>query len=198
MPADSKPGSSSPSAGASSGSGSSGSSGAATGNIDPAIVAQLLEALKHCWPHKHHRHHGHHGMPWPGPWWPGPWWPPGPISAAMWESWLQWAASRAAFRGRWWQSMADAAYQARKGYDWCEPDWCYPDPCYQDWPDPCLDTDAIDIKKLKEALNNAQGPLDGDKDKVIEQVVHAVRLARSFEAMRRKRWSHRGRHGDSD
>ncbi len=74
--------------------------------------------------------------------------------------------------------------------DWCDPDWC----------DPCADTDAVDIKKLKEALKKASGDLDGDKaEKVIEQVIHAVRLARSFEAMRKKRWSQRGgRYGDCD
>jgi hypothetical protein len=105
--------------------------------------------------------------------------------------------------------MAEATHQARRGYDgkpywcepdWCEPDWCEPYRCDPGWCDPCADTDAVDIKKLKEALKKASGDLDGDKaEKVIEQVIHAVRLARSFEAMRKKRWSQRGgRYGDCD
>ena len=134
----------------------------------------------------HHHHHGHHhghcGPPWPGPWWPAPI-PPFPFGSALCESWLHWAASRAAFRRRWWQSMADAAYQTRKGYDWCYPDWCYPD-----WCDPCADMDEIDPKKIEEALKSIpKDKLDGDEaERVIDRVMWAVRQMRRMEAGRRK------------
>ena len=88
--------------------------------------------------------------------------------------------------------MADAAYQTRKDYDWCYPDWPYP------WCDPWLDTDAVDIKKLREALQKVSGDLDGDKAKeVIDQVVHAIQFARWAEGTRRKPWpGGRYRHRD--
>jgi len=174
-----------------SGSGATASPGSETGDMDAARLAKLLKRLKHF---KRYKRHHHCEPPWPGPWWPGPWWP-GPISAAMCESWLQWAAARASFRRRWWNSMADAAYQARRGYDWCEPGWCEPD-CWPDWcwPDPCFDTEAVDIKKLKEALVDKLGKEEGEKE--FNNVLHAIRLARSLQAMKSKRWSRH--HGDDD
>ncbi|MGH9676403.1 MAG: hypothetical protein ACRD36_04815 [Candidatus Acidiferrum sp.] len=100
------------------------------------------------------------------------------------EAMMQFAASTAGFRGRWWREMADAARYARKDYmcrdpycDPCPPRWSYSDPCDPDpsycdpcpppWSycDPCSqpyerrgfheEPDLINIKELRTTLENA-------------------------------------------
>ena len=82
---------------------------------------------------RHHHYRGRH-HPWPIP------------GGEFFEAMLQFAASAAGSRGRWWQGMADAAHYARKDYscydpryDPCPPYPYYCDPCAPPWSycDPC-------------------------------------------------------------
>jgi hypothetical protein len=100
-----------------------------------------------CGPPPHYgRHHHYRGHPHP---WPIP-------GSEFFEAMLQFAASAAGSRGRWWQGMADATRYARKDYscndpcydpcppypyhcDPCVPPWSYCDPCEprRSYCDPC-------------------------------------------------------------
>ena len=77
-------------------------------------------------PPYHGHHHGRHHR-WPMPPMPG---------SEFFEAMMNFAASAAGSRGRWWQGMADAARYARKDYSCYDP--CY-DPCppYPYYCDPC-------------------------------------------------------------
>ena len=168
---------------------------------------------------------------------------------------MQFAASTAGFRERWWEGMAEAARLARRDYmcgdpcydpcaphpAYCDPcaprpfycDPCCPPPSYCDpgappksYCDPCApqyarrgpseELDLIDIKGLIEVLNasaekklrtlyedavNAED-VDAKSEKAKkyanakakaeaanDAIIHAVKLARVAEAMRRKQWS---------
>jgi hypothetical protein len=180
--------------------------------------------------HQHH-HRPHHHWPMPG--------------GEFFESMMNFAASAAGSRGRWWQAMADAAHYARKDYmcgdpcydpcyDPCAPNPAYCDPCappqsycdpcapQQSYCDPCAtqydrceELELVNIKGLSEALRSfAEQKLkklsddldkaeDGTKEEKVKEyarvkakteaandaVIHAVKLARVAEAMRRKQWS---------
>jgi hypothetical protein len=82
---------------------------------------------------RHHHYRGRH-HPWPIP------------GGEFFEAMMNFAASAAGSRGRWWQGMADAARYARKDYscndpcyDPCPPYPYYCDPCAPPWSycDPC-------------------------------------------------------------
>ena len=103
--------------------------------------------------------------------------------------------------------------------DPCEPPWrrwepCPPkdwyDPCApsSDCCDPCAEPGEIDLKELKQILEKGEadrlqqmhddGSSDEDvrkeKERIdgwIDQILHVVRLARTAEAMRQKKWSRR-------
>jgi hypothetical protein len=184
-------------------------------------------------PPYYRRHHHHHRRPhrWPMP------------GSEFFEAMMQFAASTAGFRERWWESMADAARYARRDYmcgdpcydpcycdpcapppsycDPCAPSWCYGDPCAPQY-DRCEKSDLVDIKGLSETLkasaehklrslhdevnNAAEGSPDKEEkakeyakekakaEAANDAIIHAVKLARVAEAMRRKQWS-RGSQG---
>jgi hypothetical protein len=158
----------------------------------------------------------------------------------LFEAMMQFAASTAGFRERWWEGMADAARYARRDYmcgdpcydpcapypsycDPCAPPPSYCDPCVPSWCDPCAPqydcceaSDLVDIKGLSEILKASTEhklrSLSDDVDKAEsaaakeekekeyakvkakaeaanDAIIHAVKLARVAEAMRRKQWS---------
>jgi hypothetical protein len=116
----------------------------------------------------HHHHRRHHRWPMPG--------------SEFFKAMMQFAASTAGFRERWWEGMADAARYARSDYmcgdpcydpcydpcaphpsycDPCAPPPPYCDPCAPSWCycDPCAPqydcceaSDLVDIKGLSETL----------------------------------------------
>jgi hypothetical protein len=153
------------------------------------------------YPGRHHHHGRYHHPPMPG--------------SEFFETMMNFAASAAGSRGRWWQGMADAARYARKDYscydpcydpcspypyycDPCEPPPCPPprsccDPC-----DPCEPQhgrqgvreapDQIDLKRVREAL-------DKDRDQQLRSLYdgkeprnaeHAEELKREFERTKAK------------
>jgi hypothetical protein len=171
---------------------------------------------------RHHHHRRHHRWPMPG--------------SEFFEAMMQFAASTAGFRERWWEGMADAARYARREYmcgdpcydpcaphpsycDPCAPPSSYCDPCAPSWCAPqydrCEESDLVDIKGLSETLktftehklkplsddvDKAQGAAKEEKAKEYAKVkakaeaandaiIHAVKLARVAESMRRKQWS---------
>jgi hypothetical protein len=173
----------------------------------------------YCGPPPYYRHHHqrHHRWPMPG--------------SEFFEAMMQFAASTAGFRERWWEGMADAARYARRDYmcsdpcydpcaprpsycDPCAPSWCTYDPCAPQY-DCCEPSDLVDIKGLSETLkestehklrslsddvDKAEGAAKEDKAKeyaeakakaeaASDAIIHAVKLARVAEAMRRKQWS---------
>ena len=77
--------------------------------------------------HAQYHHHHRHQHRWPMPPMPG---------SEFFEARMNFAASAAGSRGRWWQGMADAARYARKDYMCGDPcyDPCAPHPSYYD---PC-------------------------------------------------------------
>jgi hypothetical protein len=190
------------------------------------------EPPRYCWPvppywdpycgpppyyRRHHHHRRHHRWPMPG--------------SEFFEAMMQFAASTAGFRERWWEGMADAARYARRDYtcgdpcydpcaphpsycDPCAPPPSYCDPCAPQY-DRCEESDLVDIKGLSETLkaftehklkslsddvDKAEGAAKEEKAKEYAKVkakaeaandaiIHAVKLARVAEAMRRKQWS---------
>jgi hypothetical protein len=147
------------------------------------------------------------------------------------EAMMQFAASTAGFRERWWEGMADAARYGRRDYmggdpcydpcydpcaphpsycdpcalppSYCDPcaPWSYCDPCAPQY-DRCEEPDVVDIKGLSEILKAFTEAklksLSDDVDKAevkakaeaaSDAIIHAVKLARVAEAMRRKQWS---------
>jgi len=185
---------------------------------------------------RHHHHGRHHRWPMPG--------------SEFFEAMMQFAASAAGSRERWWEGMAEAARHARRDYmcgdpcyDPCAPrpsycDPCCPPPSYCDpcapprsYCDPCApqyarhgpseESDLIDIKGLSEALkasaekklqhlsdeaDKAEGVAKAEKAKEYvnakakaeaanDAIIHAVKLARVADAMRRKQWSRGSRSG---
>jgi hypothetical protein len=147
---------------------------------------RYCEPPSHCWPpywdpycgphpyqRRHHRHHGGYNH-WPMPPMPG---------SEFFEAMMQFAASAAGSRGRWWRGMADAARYARNDYmcgdpcydpcaphhsycDPCPPYWSYCDPCEPRHCDPCEwpyerrspreEPDPINIKELRATLEAAR------------------------------------------
>jgi len=142
------------------------------------------------------------------------------------EAMMHLAASSAAFRGRWWEEMADAARSTRKAYGYgmhprhhpycdpyCDPygdPYCDPycDPCApqqsyrsQESCDPCEGHDSVNIKEVKGYFAELKEHLIKEKklhedpkelakfEAHVDEVLHAVKLARVSEAMRRQKWS---------
>jgi hypothetical protein len=133
----------------------------------------------------HHHHHHFPGSPWPMWPWLMLWWPGVFSPFAMYLMMLQFAASRAHFWHRWFESMATSTYMSHPGYYWDPPSGPYPEP-----------EDSAEFKYVRERLKELLEQVDDEHRKsathIIEEMIHAYRMVRAMEARRRGwPWHHK-------
>jgi len=98
---------------------------------------------------------------------------------------LQFAASRAHFWHRWFESMATSASMSYPGYNWDYPSGPYPEP-----------EDSAEFKYVRDGLKKFLDGVDDDHRKkathIIEEMIYGYRMLRAMEARRRGwPWHHR-------
>ena len=130
-------------------------------------------------------HHGHHyHMPWslwPMPPWLMLWWPGLFSPFAMYLMMLQFAAARAHFWQRWFETMATTAYLSHPGQYWGRPYEVYPEP-----------EDSPEFKYLRGQLKNFVDGIEEEHrpsaSRIIDEMIYAYKMMRAMEVMRRGPW----------